>query len=149
MILAASNLSTTQFPRQMYPLPALHPLHPRVASFINVLGCIFRQRAVFDWHEKPSWKLGSVSAWGSSQCLSQRIAALALHCWFISPAALVDYWKASQGREGDGRVAVSPHRESCCFFSLLSSHLISEYLISIMSDPSLSSQVISYGDLNS
>ena len=43
-ILAASNLSSAQFPRQIYPLPTPLPSDLRVASFINVSGCSFRTK---------------------------------------------------------------------------------------------------------
>ena len=80
---------------------------------------VFGQRAVFDWHGKPSWKClclheGTHTA-SAADCSSADLYLLRL-LWIIE-------------KQAEGRRVASPHRESRCFFSssllplILSSHL--------------------------
>ena len=146
---------------------------------------VFGQRAVFDWHGKPSWKwvpvcmreltleafhvrwppnlrfdwnhtVSKYYSWQFKTCLfsfwiygtllspSMDIIYEFELQWIAVPGLLIYISCGSCGllksKPREGGRAASPHRGSRCFFSLLSSRLISEYLISIMSDPSPSLQ---------
>ena len=132
--MAASNLSTAQFPKQMYPLPAQLPSDLRVASFIIYQ----RFRVQFSDKELSSIDMGnpagSVCVCMRELTLPRRRIAAALIYISCGSCGLLK----SKPREGGSLHPIeNPAASSPLLFSLLSSNLISEYLISIMSDPSL------------